>query len=71
MKPCPSCGRRVQDAALKCHYCGAIVRAPRVENPTPAPTSPPAQPQVTRGARITGTLIIVLIVIGLTIWWLS
>jgi hypothetical protein len=28
MKPCPSCRRRIQDAASKCHYCGAIVRTP-------------------------------------------
>jgi hypothetical protein len=36
MKPCPKCARRIQDAATKCHYCGAVVREPRAE-PAPGP----------------------------------
>ena len=71
MKPCPSCNRRVQDAALKCHYCGAIVRVPRGETPKDAPPAQPARPEVTRGARVTGIFIVVLIVVALGIWWIS
>ena len=76
MKPCPSCARRIQDAATKCHYCGAVVRPPRAlseiegRSDTPAPAQR-ARPQVTKGARTTGTIIVLLIVVFLTIWWIS
>jgi hypothetical protein len=48
MRPCPSCARRIQDAATKCHYCGAVVRAPRTVE---QPTSEPAHPRKTRAAE--------------------
>jgi hypothetical protein len=70
MKPCPSCARRIQDAASKCHYCGAIVRPPRAAgtNQTDKP-APPAQkegPAVPMAFRIA----IAILVFGAGMAWL-
>jgi uncharacterized membrane protein YvbJ len=69
MRPCPACGRKIQDAAQKCHYCGA----PAPHPPRPGRAAPPALAEVERRPppRIAPVFLIgavVAVVIGLILF---
>lgn len=71
MKPCPSCSRRIQDAASKCHYCGTVVRAPKSTSeshkaePAPPRATPPA-----RGLPLPFRIAIAILAFGAAMAWL-
>jgi len=72
MRKCPACARRIQDAATKCHYCGAAApHAPRPER-VAAPVTPVTErrkPTETRAKALWLITIGLLLVLGA--WWLG
>ena len=67
MRPCPACARKVQDAAQKCHYCGAAIpHAPRADRLVPKTL---VTPTPARSLGFTAALIgaIVALLVGLII----
>ena len=72
MKPCPSCRKRIQDAASKCHYCGTVVRPPRTPNAAEAdkPASPARQDPPDRSVPLAFRIAIAILVFGAAMAWL-
>lgn len=72
MRPCPSCRKRIQDAASKCHYCGTVVRPPRDANANaqdkPAPHAREQTPS--RGLPLPFRIAIAILVFGAAMAWL-
>jgi hypothetical protein len=70
MRPCPACGRKIQDAAQHCHYCHAVVApARRPDRPSPSAISPAAEqaPKSRVGAALFIVLLIAVVVAALAI----
>ena len=72
MKPCPACGRRIQDAASKCHYCGVVVRPPRAEgsHELARPKSHAREQRRSRGLPLAFRIAIAILVFGAAMAWL-
>jgi hypothetical protein len=72
MRPCPSCGRRIQDAAPRCHYCNAAVphvsRAARTSGESSFASDYRPPPAVPLSVRLMA--VVVLLVVGLIVAFL-
>jgi hypothetical protein len=71
VRPCPACGRKIQDAAPRCHFCHATVphvqRTPREE---PARVARQTEPIKRRGSTALMVGIVVAVVLGaLVAFW--
>ena len=70
MRPCPACGRKIQDAAQHCHYCGAVAPPPP-KTGRPAPVAPTAPPTVQAKSHWLVWAGLVILALTLVLWYLG
>jgi len=68
MKPCPSCGRKLQTAAIRCHYCDHVL-TPTAAARVPESHATEQRAPVSAGRGRTVVLIVGVVVLAIACWY--